>query len=51
MRKAKIKPIRDSQAAEPTPASGELRVWRDSAGKIWPLYNDPAAGNVRVEAV
>ena len=48
--KRKIKPVRQSQAAEPVPASGELRIWRDAAGKVWFLYKDQGAGNVRAES-
>ena len=48
--KLKIKPVRDSQTAEPTPSAGELRIWRDSTGKVWFLYRDQTAGNMRAEA-
>lgn len=46
----KTKPERNDQTAEPTPESGELRIWRDEDGKVWKLYRDPTAGNVRVES-
>ncbi len=45
----KVKPKRDDQTAEPEPETGELRIWRDSTGKVWTLYKDNSEGNVMVE--
>jgi hypothetical protein len=43
-------PRRVSQSAQPTPASGELLIWRDSDdNKVYLVYNDPDAGVKKVE--
>lgn len=41
---------RTSQAAQPTPDQGELRVWRDTDDdKTYLIYNDPDVGVRKVE--
>ena len=47
---AYFKPRRVSQAAEPTPESGELLIWRDTDDdKTYIVYNDPDVGARKVE--
>jgi hypothetical protein len=47
---AYLKPRRLSQSAQPTPASGEVLVWRDSDDdKTYVVYNDPDEGVRKVE--
>lgn len=41
---------RDNQSAQPTPATGELLVWRDSDdGKVYLVYTDATSGGKKVE--
>ena len=45
-----LKPKRTNQSAQPTPISGEIRVWRDTDdGKVYLIYNDPTGGVKKVE--
>lgn len=43
-------PTEIAQAAEPTLASGQMRVWRDTDdNSIWLVYNNPTAGQKKVQ--
>ena len=47
---AVLRPKRSSQSAQPTPISGELRVWRDTDDdKTYLVYTDPDVGARKVE--
>lgn len=43
-------PPRSSANAQPTLASGELKMWHDAdANAVYLLYNDPTEGHVKVQ--
>ena len=45
-----FKPRRLSQSTEPTPAAGEMMIWRDSDdGKVYFMYNDADSGVKKTE--
>lgn len=45
-------PVRIAQAAQPSPDTGELVIWRDTDdGKVYLVYNDTDSGVKQIEMV